>query len=330
MGTLDAVQQEQLSAIGTYLSQIRQEQDRSLEDIAAKTYIPLRLLKAIESGQGQPLPEPVFVQGFIRRYADALGLDGMDLSQRFPVHVTPLPIATAVAPALEPSRSLSGPSYSSSSSPAVLEEDLPPRNPSRRQGSRSYWPYFAAAGLVAFAGIALGVVNAISSRPPRPNLATTLPQQPVPPTNSAAKNPVQPPAATSTAPTTASPKATLSPSPAASPSPALRSPAATSPSPTVASPKPASPTQPRNAPVSAALQLSGESWVRVTVDGVVKEESVLPQGTQKSWSGQQQITIESGNAGAVSVAANGGTAKPMGALGAVEELIVRPRAGATP
>lgn len=336
MGTLDAVQQEQLSAIGTYLSQIRQEQERSLEDIAAKTYIPLRLLKAIESGQGQPLPEPVFVQGFIRRYADALGLDGMDLSQRFPVHVTPLPVATAVAPTPEPPRSASRPSYSNSTSPVAVEEDLARSQLGRREG-RSYLPYLAAAGLLAFAGIALAVVNAISSRPSRPDLATSLPEQPAPtsPNYSLPSQPLSPSAASSatatTAPTSPAPKPTVSPgsasgSTASSPKPA--SPDSTRSGATSPASSPATSLARSNAPVNATMQLSDESWVRVTVDGVVKEEGILPQGTQKSWSGKQQITIESGNAGAVSVAANGGTAKPMGELGAVEELVVRPRAGA--
>ncbi|HEY9662639.1 MAG TPA: helix-turn-helix domain-containing protein, partial [Allocoleopsis sp.] len=86
MDKLDSTQIEQLRAIGAYLYEIRQDQARSLEEIAAKTYIPLRLLKALEAGQEQILPEPVFIQGFIRRYGDVLGLDGTALSQQFPIH----------------------------------------------------------------------------------------------------------------------------------------------------------------------------------------------------------------------------------------------------
>jgi cytoskeletal protein RodZ len=85
VGNLDTAQSEQLQAIGEYLQQIRLDQARSLEEIAAKTYIPLRILRALESGHEDILPEPVFVQGFIRRYGEALGLDGSELSQSFPV-----------------------------------------------------------------------------------------------------------------------------------------------------------------------------------------------------------------------------------------------------
>ncbi|NJR66514.1 MAG: helix-turn-helix domain-containing protein [Leptolyngbyaceae cyanobacterium CRU_2_3] len=85
MEKLDSAQLDQLKEIGAYLRQVRQEQAKSLEEIATKTCIRLPLLRAIELGQEQVLPEPVFVQGFIRRYADVLGLDGTGLSRTFPV-----------------------------------------------------------------------------------------------------------------------------------------------------------------------------------------------------------------------------------------------------
>jgi cytoskeleton protein RodZ len=78
-------QAEQLREIGSKLSQERQARSISLEEIAAKTYIPMRLLGAIDAGRLDLLPEPVFIQGFIRRYADALGLNGTDLSKGFSI-----------------------------------------------------------------------------------------------------------------------------------------------------------------------------------------------------------------------------------------------------
>lgn len=314
MGTLDTVQQEQLKAIGTYLSEVRQEQARSLEEIAAKTYIPLRLLKAIESGQEKPLPEPVFIQGFIRRYGDALGLDGIDLSQKFPVHVTPLPMAPAAAASREPRiRSAVEPSYTATS----VEEYEPPSRPQSPARSTSFLPYIAAAGLLILGGIALGVVRAISSRQsdvaPRP--AVVLPEQPDPVAEvspSASPQPASPrPASPSV-----SPSAAVRPVPSPTTSP-TSSPAASSPS----SPSTAA----SNAPVSVALSFTGESWIQVVVDGEVKAEGVLPRGTRQNWAGQREITIVAGNAGAVSVAQNGGPAKVMGAAGDVAEARFTPQ-----
>jgi cytoskeletal protein RodZ len=117
MRELEVTQAEQLQQIGTMLREEREKLRMPLEEIAVKTYIPLRLLQALEVGQVERLPEPVFIQGFIRRYADAIGLDGPAISKQFafdpsPVPAQPAPSAevisgaapTAVLPASEPLR----------------------------------------------------------------------------------------------------------------------------------------------------------------------------------------------------------------------------------
>lgn len=89
MTSYSTVQKQQLSQLGAYLQEKRQEQGKSLEDISLQTYIRAQLLKAVEAGDTTDLPQPIFVQGFIRRYADALGLDGTNFSKQFPVHSIP-------------------------------------------------------------------------------------------------------------------------------------------------------------------------------------------------------------------------------------------------
>ena len=79
-------QQEQLKEIGAYLGQVRQEKSIRIEEIAAKTMIRQRFLEALEEGRFEDLPEPIYVQGFIRRYADALGLDGTALGRSFAIN----------------------------------------------------------------------------------------------------------------------------------------------------------------------------------------------------------------------------------------------------
>ncbi len=66
---------EQLAALGRFLQNVRQEQHLSYEDVAAKTHIPVRILKALEFADVKQLPEPVYIQGFLRRYAEALSID---------------------------------------------------------------------------------------------------------------------------------------------------------------------------------------------------------------------------------------------------------------
>ncbi|MBI4780566.1 MAG: helix-turn-helix domain-containing protein [Oscillatoriophycideae cyanobacterium NC_groundwater_1537_Pr4_S-0.65um_50_18] len=80
-------QQEQvhrLMQIGAYLRQVREDHALSLEEVAARTLIQPRLLRAIEAGALHQLPEAVYIQGFIKRYADSLGLDGTDCAEAFP------------------------------------------------------------------------------------------------------------------------------------------------------------------------------------------------------------------------------------------------------
>jgi cytoskeletal protein RodZ len=81
---LQQEQVERLMQIGAYLHHIREESSLSLEDVAAQTMIQARMLKAIEEGKLHHLPEPVYVQGFIRRYAEALGLEGSEFAEAFP------------------------------------------------------------------------------------------------------------------------------------------------------------------------------------------------------------------------------------------------------
>lgn len=84
MTQISPEQVERLKELGAYLQQLRQKQRISLETVAKKTLIPVRLLAALEIGNTKQLPEPVYIQGFIRRYADAIGIDGAELANAFP------------------------------------------------------------------------------------------------------------------------------------------------------------------------------------------------------------------------------------------------------
>jgi cytoskeletal protein RodZ len=75
---------EKLAHIGIELRLKRQEKGLSLEQVAAKTRIRRRLLQAIEEGKLDELPEPIYIQGLIKQYAQALGLNGTELANTFP------------------------------------------------------------------------------------------------------------------------------------------------------------------------------------------------------------------------------------------------------
>jgi cytoskeletal protein RodZ len=83
--SLDQQRAEKLAELGAQLWASRQEKGLSLEEMVAITRIPRRLLQAIEEGNLNDLPEPIYIQGLIRQFADALGFNGVELSSQFPV-----------------------------------------------------------------------------------------------------------------------------------------------------------------------------------------------------------------------------------------------------
>ncbi|MBU7586390.1 MAG: helix-turn-helix domain-containing protein [Nostoc sp. TH1S01] len=95
--TLEQQRAEKLKEMGAQLWAARQEKSLSLEEMMVITKISRRLLQAIEEGNLEDLPEPVYIQGFIRQYADALGFNGAEFAKTFPVTSMPV-VTTAAAP----------------------------------------------------------------------------------------------------------------------------------------------------------------------------------------------------------------------------------------
>lgn len=91
-----------MESIGRYLHREREVRQVSLEELAQTTRIPLKMLHAIESDRFDKLPGEVFARGFLRSYAQALGLQSDDVlalygQGRRALLVNPAPI-TAITP----------------------------------------------------------------------------------------------------------------------------------------------------------------------------------------------------------------------------------------
>ena len=67
-----------------------------------------------------------------------------------------------------------------------------------------------------------------------------------------------------------------------------------------------------------AIRLTQRSWLRVTVDGKTVIEGIFPAGTSRTFTGSI-ADVRAGNAGGVTVAANGRSPAPMGKDGDVVE-----------
>lgn len=74
---------KEASSFGRYLKAIRLEKKISLEQVAAQTRVGLGNLLLVEQEDHEQLPAEVFVKGFLRSYAAAVGADGDEAVRRY-------------------------------------------------------------------------------------------------------------------------------------------------------------------------------------------------------------------------------------------------------
>ena len=86
----------------------------------------------------------------------------------------------------------------------------------------------------------------------------------------------------------------------------------------------ASPTTNANSNVEVTLALQDKSWLRVKVDGKTAFEGVMNKGDRKTWTAQKELTIRSGNAGAVLVSTNNQPPQPLGPVDSVKNITFTP------
>jgi cytoskeleton protein RodZ len=95
--------------IGELLKSTRLKYGKSVEDVGSTLRIRAAFLKAIEGDQYTSLPGPVYALGFVRTYADYLGLDAEAIARRFKAEVAGLETKQDFAfPVALPERSLPG------------------------------------------------------------------------------------------------------------------------------------------------------------------------------------------------------------------------------
>ena len=291
MAKLAPTQVEQLQSIGAYLRQVRQEQGLALDVLANQIFIRPALLQALETGQGGELPEAVFIQGFIRRYAEALGLDGQAIAQEFrvtPVDVLPTPDLLSESPA----NGTAAANGHGVQPPEPRPPVPPPVAINRTPRGNSPLPLLLSLGaLVAVLG--LGVWGLFG------------------------RSGAVPPAATNDEPVAETPADEGVPE-------AVDSDAA------VDEPlddQPPAPEEPLEAPVVVSASLSERSWLSVVADGENLYEGTAESGFEETWTAQTSLVIRTGNAGGVELSVNGDPAVVAGESGVVRTLTLTPDSG---
>jgi cytoskeletal protein RodZ len=105
-GRTRAVASFPFPTLGSYLKERREGRGTSAAELSRVTRIPLASIDAIESDRFDELPGEVFVRGFLKAYAQAVGLVPDEVLARYTssrriVHVTPLPVQTPLQAARE-------------------------------------------------------------------------------------------------------------------------------------------------------------------------------------------------------------------------------------
>jgi cytoskeletal protein RodZ len=72
-----------MESIGTWLRRERELRNIDLVEVADRTKIPLQQLERLEDDRFAELPGEVFVKGYLRAYARAVGLSGEEALGRF-------------------------------------------------------------------------------------------------------------------------------------------------------------------------------------------------------------------------------------------------------
>ncbi|KAF3884943.1 MULTISPECIES: helix-turn-helix domain-containing protein [Nostocales] len=292
-------QEEQLMEVVAHLRQVREERAIRIDELAAYTRIRPVFLQALEEGRFEELPEPVYVQGFVRHYGDAIGLDGTAIAQDFASICSPPPEASQDDRELDKKPNI----YIPLAVPYILLlvaaslglfYILNPPRPSAESVSQK-----KISQVTSNKTTASKVVS-----DPSPKVFPVAQQTPSP--NPTSRVSIAPTSRTSQ--TGAKPTTNVSPTPTATPN------AAIAPTPTI------SPSVGATSPVEVSIELQDESWLRVQVDGKTEFEGTLSKGERKSWTAQKELVIRSGNAGAVMVSTNNQQPTPLGSLGSVKQV----------
>lgn len=329
--------------IGETLERRRVEKGLSFKEVEEATKIRSRYLQGLESEDYASLPDAVYVRGFLKTYANFLGLDGEALANDFREKRAPRQERR-----MAQQQSVGG--YAGG------------RRSNRKSGSKGGGdddggferPLVSAGGLagtnrrrvsgatVATVAIALLVLAAVigglyligrtatgagvpggqpneareaASREPAGELEPAEEPEPAEPIAAPEEPPVEEPAPEAEEPT---PEEPTPEEPPVAEAPA-------GPEPTEAEDKEPVPEEPAAVvpgEITATVRVTeeGPSWISVTTDGDLAYEQIAPVGFEQTFRAGEVFGITTGNAGGVEVEVNG---QSVGTLGGYGEVVRR-------
>lgn len=276
--------------IGAALERARNERGLSLEEVEQATKIRKRYLQGLERDDYSVLPDAVYTQGFLKTYANYLGLNGEELALELKSH-------------RRPRRER----HSSNGNFRKTGFDEPLISPGglagaekRRVSGATILTLIAAALVIAGIIGALYYVGSLSSIPGTGNQPT--------PGESGARSEAPEEDASASAPDTPEAEAGDDQVAGGGDEDKPREDASASKEPVPAD------------AVRVAVTVEGSaSWLSIRSDGVLEYEQTAQPGFSETFEAEREVSISTGNAGAVSVEVNGRDAGVMGAPGEVIE-----------
>ena len=327
------------SSVGATLSITREKFGQELKQVAQTLRIKLSYLEAIEDDRYGDLPGLTYAVGFVRSYADYLGLDSKDLVERYKDEaqglnrktqlVFPTPAAEAKVPTgaiILVALILVGLTYigwtyfsddaqtsvadaGTAPTPMVLAPppDEAPATASLPSPSPTSAPVAAAAPAVQPAPAPAAESGTA--------VAQDLAPAPEPDVTAAAASEAPAPAVAATGTTDAAPAV-----PAAPPAPAAEGAAATGTQTAMAPPLPAAMEQARLPRL--VIQATQDSWVQIRNK---KDEAILTQvlreGDSYEVPEEKGLVLLTGNAGGITLVVDGKPLAPLGPVGSVRRNI---------
>ncbi len=267
--------------IGQVLEKARKERGLTLEEVEYATKIRKRYLAGLEREDFGALPDAVYAHGFLKTYANYLGLDGEELSRE---------LKDRRKPRRERTFDYGSPKKSDFDRPLINPGELSSARRAKSTSGTTLLTYFVAVlAVAAVVGtlyyVGLGVQS--SGTNPAP-----------PPEEEAADDP-DPQAGGGEAP-----KRGEEPEPQAQ-----------------EEQQPESASQPEPDSLTVEVSVEGApSWLSIFADGNLAYEQIAQPGFSQSFEAQREISIRTGNAGAVGVEVNG---QDLGKLGESGEVLTR-------
>ncbi|HLH31371.1 MAG TPA: helix-turn-helix domain-containing protein [Terriglobia bacterium] len=276
-----------MTNFGASFKQARESRGISLDQIATETRISTRFLSAIENEDFQLLPGGIFNRGFVRAYAEKIGLDPdqavADYERLAEVH-----------------------------QPEVVPVPAPPPVTKDR---RLYPLAVAALALVI-------VIFYVVTRESGHTAQTASSPTPAPVNTPAVPTPTPAPAPTPTP--SLQPPATAPQTTSAAPEPATPPPTTAPAAPTPV-PVPSAPAAPPSGALTLEMEAREQTWVKIVADGkTVSPGEILEPGMTRKFAAANALNISIGNAGGLSLKLNDKPMKPLGKSGQVRELTITP------